>query len=237
MTSACARPPDDAELRAAATADGTRQIRESKERGVRELLARLAEVEGLRPGYTVFQDVCAGAPDGNLLEPATGPLMTCSMSLTAVFGVEGDVTEVLRRIDAARVVRWQPNVNGPGSASGGTLQNALEYHRQRGVFPDGRLMPAPHLESEDGTVTITWDHPTLPGHPPASSRVGSHGRAGGGRRTAPTCPPESPVYSRCRIDPERPQSVPAIRARYGTVLEVEIDPDGQLGYFEVPRPR
>ncbi|MFD8970789.1 hypothetical protein ACFV0C_38435 [Streptomyces sp. NPDC059568] len=213
-----------------ATTDDARLKRDSEEGRIRALLARLGHVKGLWHGYTVYEDVCTGPKTGNFLEPASGPLMACSMSVSAVFGVEGEVTEVLRRIEAAAIVRWKSNVNGPGSAPAGSLDYALEYHRLRGVFPDGLLMPAPYLESENGAVTISWDYPGLPGSPPAASQVGG--------KEAPVCPPESPIYSLCHIDPLRPQAVPEIRARYGTVLKVEIRPaiDGGT-YLTVPRPR
>ncbi|MFJ3723894.1 hypothetical protein ACIPYQ_15140 [Streptomyces sp. NPDC090045] len=46
--------------------------------------------------------------------------MSCSMSAEAAYGVEGDITEVLRRIGASGITTWTANVNAPGSASSGS---------------------------------------------------------------------------------------------------------------------
>jgi hypothetical protein len=229
VVTACSRPPADSELRAKAQGADAQRKRDSEEAHIRGLLAPFSHVEGLHPGYTMFEDGCNKASEGNLFEPATGPLLTCSMSGHAVFGVEGEVADVLRRIDAAHIAKWQPNVNGPGSASGGSMDYALMYQRMRGVEPDGQLMSGPYLESVDEDVKITWD--TAPhGTTPPLYQVEGKG--------APACPPETAVYSRCDITPQRPEAVPSIRARYGTVLQVDIRPTLSDGtYFKVPRPR
>ncbi|MFD0267494.1 hypothetical protein ACFVGY_12980 [Streptomyces sp. NPDC127106] len=232
VTSACAAQqsqPDIAELRATATGYDAESKRSAEETRLRGLLDRLNRVEGLHHAYTRFTDHCTGPSKGNFKDPPSVDLVSCSMGVHAVYGVEGDVTDVLRRIDAAGVTPWQPNLNGPGSASGGTLDYALEYHRLRGVFPDGLLMPAPSLVSEDRGLVIAWDYPPLPDHPAASAQVEGE--------DPPACPPAGPVHSRCRIDPQQPDSVPAVRARYGTVLSVRIGRPGSTPYFTVPRPR
>ncbi|MEU2389620.1 hypothetical protein [Streptomyces sp. NPDC007369] len=216
-----------AELRAVATGHDAESRRNAEEARLRGLLERLARVEGLHHAYTGLKDDCAGPSEGNFKDPPSVDLVSCSMSVNAVYGVEGDVTDVLKRIHAAGVTPWQPNVNGPGSASGGTLDYALEYHRLRGVFPDGTLMPAPSLVSEDRGLEITWDRPPLPDHPAASGQVEGN--------DVPACPPAGPLYSRCRIDPPQPDPVPAVRARYGTVLNVAIGSAGRTPYFTVPR--
>ncbi|MFD7630126.1 hypothetical protein ACFV7Q_29575 [Streptomyces sp. NPDC059851] len=219
--------PSIAELRAMATDGDAESKRNAEETRLRGLLDRLDRVEGLHHAYTEFKDGCTGPAKGNFKEPAGVDLLTCEMGLSAVYGVEGEVTDVLQRIGAADVTTWQPDLNGPGSASGGTLAYALEYHRMRGVFPDGTWMPAPSLVSEDRGLVITWDYPPLPAHPAASSQVEG--------AQVPTCPPAGPVHSRCRIDPPRPDPVPAVRARYGTVLKVVIGRPGSLPYYTVPR--
>lgn len=136
---------------------------------------------------------------------------------------------VLQRIDAAHIVEWQPNINGPGSATGGSMDHALMYERMRGVGPDAEPMSVPYLESVNQDVKITWD--TAPrGTTPPQHQVEGKG--------TPACPPESFVYSRCDIAPQRPEAVPSIRVRYGTVLRVDVRPPVSGGiYFEVPRPR
>ncbi|MCT9011714.1 hypothetical protein [Streptomyces rhizosphaerihabitans] len=225
---ACAGPPADSELRAKALGADAQRKRHAQEVYIRGLLASFSHVEGLHPGHTVFEDRC-GTSGGNLLEPATGPLLTCSMSGRAVFGVEGEVTDVLRHIDAAHIVQWQPNVNGPGSASGGSMDYALMYQRMRGVEPDGRLMSTPSLESLNEDVTVAWDTAPPGTTPPAHQVEGEE---------TPVCPPETTVYSRCDITPRHPEAVPSVRARYGTVLQVDIRPALSNGtYFEVPRSR
>lgn len=135
-TSGCSTLPDTDELRAMATTDGARLKRDSEEARIRALLQRFDEVEGLRHGFTVLEDECTGPSDGGLKEQATVRLMTCSMSVSGEFGVEGDVTDVLRRIDDAAITQWSPNGNAPGYPSAGTLDHALQYHRLGGVFPD-----------------------------------------------------------------------------------------------------
>ncbi|MCX5001371.1 hypothetical protein OHB05_01835 [Streptomyces sp. NBC_00638] len=229
MTTACSRPPADSEVRAKALGAEAQRKRAAEEAHIRGLLAPFSHVEGMHPGFVIFEDRCAEADEGNLFEPATGPLLTCSMSGRAVFGVEGGVTDVLRHIDAAHIAHWQPNVNGPGSASGGSIEYALMYQRMRGVETDGRLMPAPYLESEDEEVTITWDTASHGTTPPLHQVEGEE---------TPACPPEGVAYSRCDITPQHPEAVPSIRARYGTVLQVDVRPALSDGiYFEVPRPQ
>ncbi|MFD9459389.1 hypothetical protein [Streptomyces sp. NPDC060027] len=228
MATACSRPPAATELRAEAVGADAQRKRAAAEDRIRGLLAPFSDVEGMRPGYVMFEDSCAEADEGNLFEPATGPLLTCSMSGRAVFGVEGGVADVLRHIDAAHIARWQPNINGPGSASGGSMDYALRYQRMRGVDTDGRLMSAPYLESVDEEVTITWDTASHGTTPPLHQVEG---------KEAPACPPEGVVYSRCDITPQHPEAVPSLRARYGTVLQVDVRPALSAGtYFEVPRP-
>lgn len=156
--------------------------------------------------------------------------MTCSMSVSTIFGVEGDVTDVLRRIDDAGITQWTPDVNGPGSPSSGTLEYALQYHRLGGVFPDGLLMPAPFLASENKAIGIGWDHPPRPGERAESGQVQTVGSS--------VCPPDAAVYSRCLTSPERPDTIAALRARYGAVLTVTVGPAAGGGtYFTVPRPK
>ncbi|MDX3538871.1 hypothetical protein PV721_31950 [Streptomyces sp. MB09-01] len=210
VTSGCSTLPDADELRAMATTDGAQLKRDSEEAHIRALIERFNQVEGLQHGYTVLTDGCTGPSDGGFKKQATVHLMTCSMNVSAVFGVEGDVLDVLRRIEDAGITQWAPHVNGPGSASSGTLDYAWQYHRLGGVFPDGQLMPSPFLASENNAVGVGWDHPPRPGEPAESGQLAEDG--------ALVCPPDSPIYSRCLTRPERPDTVTALRARYGAVL-------------------
>ncbi|WP_405833767.1 MULTISPECIES: hypothetical protein [unclassified Streptomyces] len=230
MTSGCSTLPDADELRAMATTDGAQLKRDSAEARIRALSERFDQVEGLRYGYTVLEDECTGPSDGGFKKQATVHLMTCSMSVSTIFGVEGDVTDVLRRIDDAGITQWTPDVNGPGSPSSGTLEYALQYHRLGGVFPDGLLMPAPFLASENKAIGIGWDHPPRPGERAESGQVQTVGSS--------VCPPDAAVYSRCLTSPERPDTIAALRARYGAVLTVTVGPAAGGGtYFTVPRPK
>ncbi|WP_327411487.1 hypothetical protein [Streptomyces sp. NBC_01233] len=231
LTSGCSTLPDDGELRAMATTAGAQHKRDAEEVRLRALLGRFDGIEGLRPGFTVVSDVCTGPSDGGFKEEATVHLMSCSMSADAVYGVEGDITEVLRRIGASGITTWSKNVNGPGSASGGSLDYALMYHQQQGVFPQesgGLLMPAPYLKSEAGDLSVGWDYPPLPGNPPQSGQVADDH----------SCPADIiPIpYSRCATDPARPPSIADLRARYGTVLRVSTGSGSHRPYLTVPRP-
>ncbi|MFD5415578.1 hypothetical protein [Streptomyces nojiriensis] len=182
-----------------ATTDGARLKRDSEEARIRALLERFDEVEGLRYGFTMLEDECTGPSDGGLKEQATVHLMTCSMSMGRVFGVEGDVTDVLLRIDDAAITQWIPNGNAPGYPSAGTLEHALQYHRL-GVFPDGRLMTNPYLNSDIGGVSIVWDYPPLPGDPGQVQAM-----------DASTCLPAAPIYrgasfARSSLTPSQPSA-------------------------------
>ncbi|MFE5720505.1 hypothetical protein [Streptomyces erythrochromogenes] len=226
LTGGCSTLPGTDELRAMATTDGARLKRDAEEARIRALLERFDEVEGLRYGFTMLKEECTGPSDGGLKEQATVHLMTCSMSMSRVFGVEGDVTDVLRRIDDAAITRWIPNGNAPGYPLAGTLEHALQYHRL-GVFPDGRLMTNPYLNSDIGGVSIVWDYPPLPGDPGLVQAMDTS-----------TCLPTSPIYSRCLFHPAQPDTVSALRARYGAVLAVTVKPDRTgAPYLTVPRPK
>ncbi|MGW6864162.1 hypothetical protein ACWGHM_31895 [Streptomyces sp. NPDC054904] len=229
LTGGCSALPDNGELRAMATTADAQQKRDAEEVRLRALLGRFDGMEGLRPGFTVVSDVCTGPSDGGLKKEATVHLMTCSMSAEAVYGVEGDISEVLRRIGASGITTWSPNINGTGSASGGSLDYALMYHRQQGVYPQesgGGLMPAPSLRSDTGYLSVGWDYPPLPGHPPQSTLVADDH----------SCRADIVPYSRCATDPGRPPSVADLRARYGTVLSVSMGSGSYRPYLTVPRP-
>lgn len=229
LTSGCSTLPDAGELRAMATTASAQQKRDAEEVRLRAMLGRFDGIEGLRPGFTTVSDVCTGPSDGGFKEEATVHLMSCSMTAEAVYGVEGDITEVLRRIGASGVTTWSENVNGPGSAPSGSMDYALMYHRQQGVFPQesgGLPMPAPYLESEAKDLAVNWDYPPLPDHPPQSSQV---------EEDRP-CPADIIPYSRCATDPARPPSIADLRARYGKVLRVSTGTRGNEPYLTVPRP-
>ncbi|MFB6560804.1 hypothetical protein ACFCYH_18330 [Streptomyces sp. NPDC056400] len=229
LTGGCSALPDDGELRAMATTADAQHKRDAEEVRLRTLLGRFDGIEGLRPGFTAVSDMCTGPSDGGFKKEATVHLMSCSMSADAVYGVEGDITEVLRRIGASGITTWSKNVNGPGSASGGSLDYALMYHRQQGVFPQesgGLPMPAPYLKSETGDVSVGWDYPPLPGDLSQSAQVADDH----------SCRADIIPYSRCATDPGRPPSIADLRARYGTVLRVSTGAGSHGPYLTVPRP-
>ncbi|MGW3328236.1 hypothetical protein [Streptomyces virginiae] len=229
LMSGCSTLPDDGELRAMATTAGAQQKRDAEEVRLRALLSRFDGIEGLHPGYTAVSDVCTGPSDGGFKKEATVHLMSCSMSAEAVYGVGGDITEVLRRIGGSDITTWTANVNGPGSASSGSLDYALMYHRQQGVFPQesgGLPMPAPYLKSETGDLSVGWDYPPLPGDLPQSAQVADDH----------SCRADIIPFSRCVSDPGRPPSIADLRARYGTVLRVSTDSGIYRPYLIVPRP-
>ncbi|MFF4448327.1 hypothetical protein [Streptomyces sp. NPDC001502] len=229
LTSGCSALPDDGELRAMATTAGAQEKRDAEEARLRALLGRFDGIEGLRPGFTAVSDVCTRPSDGGFKKEATVHLMSCSMSAEAVYGVEGDITEVLRRIGTSGITTWSANINGPGSASGGSLDYALMYQQQKGVYPQesgGLLMPAPSLQSETGDLSVGWDFPPLPGHPPQSGQIAEN----------PSCRADFIPYSRCATDPARPPAVADLRAWYGTVLTVATGSGSYRPYLTVPRP-
>lgn len=232
LTGGCSALPDDGELRAMATTADAQHKRDAEEVRLRTLLGRFDGIEGLRPGFTAVSDVCTGPSDGGWKKEATAHLMSCSMTADAVYGVEGDITAVLRRIGASGITTWSANINGPGSASGGSLDYALMYHRHQGVFPQesgesgGLPMPTPYLKSETGDLSVGWDYPPRPGDPPQSAQVANDS----------PCRADIIPYSRCATDPGRPPSIADLRARYGTVLRVSAGFRGYGAYLTVPRP-
>ncbi|MGW2376541.1 MULTISPECIES: hypothetical protein [Kitasatospora] len=132
----------------------------------------------------------------------------------------GDITSVLPDIRAADLTRWGPvDQNGQdGPYTPGTVRYALEYHRTRGHYPDGRPMPSPRLAT-DG-LTIDWDRLDLP----LVNRI----------EEPASClsPSSGGTYHRCSQVPEGAGKVAEARARYGTVLELTVD---GRPYFTVKR--
>ncbi|MEV8453121.1 hypothetical protein AB0467_12215 [Streptomyces sp. NPDC052095] len=105
----------------------------------------------------------------------------------------------------------------------GTVAYALDYHRHRGRYPDGRLMPTPMLEAQG--LRIDWDRPDLPLPGPVEELS--------------PCPPTNPTayHQRCSTVPDRPEALAGARDRYGTVLTLTIGGWGSSAtdYFTVPR--
>src|SRR5205085_10264561 len=121
-----------------------------EERKMRSLIERLTAVEGLEHVRTRFADSCARPYEGSIFENNRSRYaLTCSMEAVAYFGVRGDITDVLRRIRAARIATWGPQDDKGRDLpdAGGTVTYALDYQRARGRYPDGSLMPAPTPEA------------------------------------------------------------------------------------------
>ncbi|MFI1437029.1 hypothetical protein [Streptomyces lydicus] len=226
LTKACSREPSERKLRAQATSPGAESRRAAEERQMQALIQRLSAVEGLEHILTRFVDSCARPYNGSIFENMRSPyVLTCSMRAVACFGVRGDMSEVLPRIRAAGIAAWGPHDNEgrelPHAA--GTVTYALSYHSARGRYPDGSLMSAPMLTAPG--LRIDWGRADLP----LPHRI---------EEPAP-CPPDgSGIYQRCSTVPEAPMSVPAARARYGTVLSFSLSSSPASStnhYFTVPR--
>lgn len=227
LTAACSRELSGTELRARATSSDAEARRTAEERTMRALIERITAVAGLEHVLTRFNDLCARPYEGSLLESNQSPYaLTCDLRADVYFGVRGDISDVLRRIRATDVAVWGPHDDQgkdlPHAA--GTVTYALDYHRNRGRFPDGTLMPAPTLEATG--LRIEWDLPDLP----LGRKIDE---------PSPCPPPGYAVYSRCSILPQDPLSVSAARARYGTVLVFRLGgwDSSATDYFTVPRPR
>jgi hypothetical protein len=226
LTAACSREPADKELRTQATSSEAESRRAREEQKMRALIARLTAVEGLEHLLTRSIDSCHGPQDGSIFENNRSPYaLTCSMRADAYFGVRGEITGVLSRIRAASIATWGPQ-DGEGRDmpyAGGTVTYALDYHRARGKFQDGTLMPAPTLEASG--LRLDWDRPD----PPLPNRI---------EEPAP-CPEtgSAVIYWRCSIAPEDPMTVAAARARYDTVLTLSLGlwDSSAYNYFTVPR--
>ncbi|WP_333733175.1 hypothetical protein [Streptomyces sp. IBSBF 3010] len=200
--------------------------RSAEERRVRELVAGLTAVDGLVHLRTRFLDRCTTPVEGDLLEPADPHALECGIQATVHFGISGNITDVLPRIRAARIASWgaQTETGQDVPGAGGTVAYALRYHRDRGKYPDGTLMPGPRLESPG--LRVDWDRPGMPlpyeVEKPAPCPSGGTGR----------------IYQRCEIVPAAPMSLTAARARYGTVLVFDVlGPDSGDVYFTVARSR
>ncbi|MFE6973971.1 hypothetical protein [Streptomyces sp. NPDC057682] len=106
----------------------------------------------------------------------------------------------MKRTTAAR----PPRSYGRCKLAGGTVTYALKYHRARGKYPDGTLMPGPALKAPG--LRLDWDRPDLP----LPSRV-----------EEPAPRPETGsevIYWRCSITPEDRMTVAVARTRHATVL-------------------
>ncbi|WP_240361031.1 hypothetical protein [Streptomyces clavuligerus] len=104
----------------------------------------------------------------------------------------------------------------------GTVTYALDYHRAGGRDRDGGLLPAPTLTAPG--LRLDWTGRTCPCRTWPRSR----------RRV----PPRGPIpTSAARPPPPSPGTVAAARARYGTVMVLELGGSGSTayGYYTVPR--
>ncbi|TXJ82028.1 hypothetical protein E2C11_09830 [Streptomyces lavendulae] len=225
LTAACSREPSEKKLRTQATSPAAESRRAAEEQKMRALIERLTAVEGLEHVLTRFVDTCARPYNGSIFENNESPYtLKCDMRAVAYFGVRGEITDVLPRIRAADVAAWGPHdTEGrdlPHAA--GTVTYALDYHRDRGRYPDGTLMSTPTLEGPG--LQIDWDRPDLP----LPNRI---------EEPAPCPTVGSGIYHRCSTTPETPMSVATARARYGTVLVLSLGGWGSSAYdyFAVPR--
>ncbi|MEU9125433.1 hypothetical protein AB0C96_37355 [Streptomyces sp. NPDC048506] len=226
LTAACSREPSEKELRTHATSRGAESRRAVEEQKMRALIKHLSAVEGLEHVLTRFTDSCSRPYNGSIFEGNRSPyLLTCTMRAVAYFGVREEITDVLPRIRAAGIATWGPQGSEGRALShaAGTVTYALAYHRDRGRYPDGLLMPAPALEAQG--LRIDWDRPDMPlphrvEEPAPCPEAGSGG-----------------IYQRCSTTPEAPISIRAARARYGIVLSFSLGGWDSSGhdYFTVPR--
>jgi hypothetical protein len=226
LSAACSREPTDKELRTQATSPETESRRAAEEQKMRALIARLTAVEGLEHLLTRSIDSCQRPANGSMFENNQSPYaLTCSTRADAYFGVRGEITGVLSRIRAAGIATWgsQDSEGRDMPYAAGTVTYALDYHRGRGKYQDGTLMPAPALEAPG--LRLDWDRPDLPlphqvEEPLPCPETGS-----------------AVIYARCSVAPEGPMTVTAARARYGTVLTLSLGlwESSAYNYFTVAR--
>ncbi|MFJ3221177.1 hypothetical protein ACIPLC_35305 [Kitasatospora sp. NPDC086801] len=173
-----ARLPTTRRLRALASSPRAEALRAAERERIRRLVDGLAAVEGVAHLLTRVADHCdRPASFGLLTTTAEGRgVLVCRMSATAYFATGEDITAVLPRIEAAGLADWGfPNTWGDEPPhSPGTVAYALRYHRDGGLFPDGRRMPVPHLSTAG--ATLAWDLPGLPRPDPSWPRLRSEVR-------------------------------------------------------------
>jgi hypothetical protein len=222
---ASSREPSEKKLRRQATSPVAESRRAVEEQNMLALIERLTRVEGLEHVLTRLTDSCARPYNGSIFENNRSPyVLTCGVRAVAYFGVRGDITDVLPQIRAAGLACWGLQ-DGEGRHlphASGTVTYALNYHRRRGRYPDGTLMPAPTLAAPG--LQIDWDRPDLP----LPNRVEEPG----------PCPPAGIwIYQRCSTVPEASMSLATARARYGTVLTFSLGgrSSSAYDYFTVPR--
>ncbi|MQS14364.1 hypothetical protein F7Q99_19360 [Streptomyces kaniharaensis] len=205
----CSGGPSDGELRAEATSPQAESARAAKETEIRSQIASLGEVEGLEPVLTRFSDSCA-EPSHDELYNRDSPALSCGMEATAYFGVQGDITAVLPRIGAVDLVaRGTRNEDGNRPfAADDAVRYALEFHRNRGRYPDGWPMPGPELRT-DG-FRIDWDRPDAMLVNQIKEPDPCRAQNTGG------------IYRRCEVAPKGSATVAEARARYGTVLAFSV---------------
>ncbi|MFD7868168.1 hypothetical protein [Streptomyces sp. NPDC059783] len=225
LTAACSHEPADKELRTQATSSEAESRRVREEQKMHALIARLAAVEGLEHLHTHLFDSCHGRQNDSIFEDDESPYaLTCSMWADAYFGARGEITGVLSRIRAAGVAAWGPQDDEGRDLpyAAGTVTYALDYHRARGKFRDGTLMPGPALEAPG--LRLDWDRPDLP----LPNLI---------EEPAPCPETGSVIYWRCSITPEDPMTVAAARTRYDTVLTLSLGhyASSAYNYFTVPR--
>ncbi|WDN57114.1 hypothetical protein [Streptomyces clavuligerus] len=227
LVTACSSDPSPSreELRQQATSSAAESRRDAEERKARGLVERLTAVEGVEHVLTRLTDTCGMPSDGSLFDPQRpSDALHCEIRTFTYVGVRGDVTAVLPRIKAAGIADWgvRDGSGGDMPHAAGTVTYALDYHRGRGRDRDGGLLPAPTLTAPG--LRLDWDRPDLPlrylaEEPTPCPAKGAH------------------PYQRCETTPPSPGTVAAARARYGTVMVLELGGSGSTayGYYTVPR--
>ncbi|MFJ6770357.1 hypothetical protein ACIQOV_05160 [Kitasatospora sp. NPDC091257] len=138
-----------------------RAARVAERERIRGLVEALGAVEGVEHVLTQVLDQST-LPSSYGLDHPGDTLLVCRIYARAYFVVREDVLDVLRRIEAADVVRWQAHGQGPDPA--GSLDHALRWHRNGGIDADGRRMQSPCLSSPG--ATLTWDRDGIPHRDP-----------------------------------------------------------------------
>ncbi|WP_328954774.1 hypothetical protein [Kitasatospora purpeofusca] len=227
ISEASARGPSDRKLRKRATSPEAESRRTVAQERIHDLTARLSAVEGLEHVLTTFTDSCNRPDRGSSFGARPTDVLRCEMRSVSYFGVQGDITDVLARIREADIAAWgrrdRQGQDRPDSS--GTITYAIDYHRNRGRYPDGRTMPAPVLKTT--SLEIDWDRLDFPlVNRIKEATLPDPEAAGGG------------IYRRCSTVPQAPMSVTEARAHYGTVLRfvaISTNTSTREYYHAVPR--
>ncbi|MFI6444243.1 hypothetical protein [Kitasatospora sp. NPDC050543] len=143
------RGPRAGRLRALAQSEEVQAKRARSERELRDRSAGvLAKEAGLTLVFTVLQDTCRRGSGPDWKAGTSGPAMVCGVHLTAYFGTDDDVPDVLRRLETTGLA-----VDGYHSVA-----RALRYYREAGVDDRGADLAVPMIVLA-GSGRLTWDVP------------------------------------------------------------------------------